>query len=200
MWQSYAYGLTVSASLIVAIGAQNAFVLAQGLRRQYPWMVAAICALCDLALIAAGVFGLAGLLAAHPLWLAIARWGGVAFLVAYALRSLRSAIHPGQLRGTADELPRSRAAVAASTFAVSLLNPHVYLDTVLLLGSIGARQPQPAVFAAGAMSTSLLWFFGLALGAVRLAPWLARPATWRALDVIVAAMMLWVAWGLVSRG
>lgn len=199
MWQSYAYGFTTAASLIVAIGAQNAFVLARGLRRQQPWTVAALCALCDIALIAAGVFGLARLLATHPLWLAAARWGGAAFLLAYGLRSLHAALRPGRLRAEGEPL-RSRRGVVASTLAVSLLNPHVYLDTVLLLGSVGARQAAPAAFAAGAMSTSLLWFFGLSFGAARLAPWLARPATWRALDVLMAAMMFGVAGSLIAHG
>lgn len=193
MWQSYSNGLLVSAGLIIAIGAQNAFVLAQSLRREHHLAVAALCVLCDALLVCAGVFGLAGVLAQSPLLLAIARWGGVAFLLWYAVKALRRACARQSLAGQADSLPRSRRAVLLSALAVTLLNPHVYLDTVLLIGSLGAQQAVPGAYALGAASASLLWFATLALGAAWLAPWLARPLTWRLIDLGVAAMMLGVA-------
>ncbi|MDG9924628.1 MULTISPECIES: LysE/ArgO family amino acid transporter [unclassified Pseudomonas] len=198
MWQSYLNGLLVAAGLIVAIGAQNAFVLAQSLRREHHLPVAALCVLCDALLVTAGVFGLAAVLAKSPLLLAVARWGGAAFLLWLGVQALRRALSPQALRQQ-DSGPRSRRAVLLAALAVTLLNPHVYLDTVLLIGSLGAQQPVPGAYALGAASASLIWFFTLALGAAWLAPWLARPATWRLLDLAVAAMMFAVAWQLIAN-
>ncbi|TBU96453.1 LysE/ArgO family amino acid transporter [Phytopseudomonas dryadis] len=198
MWQSYSNGLLISAGLIIALGAQNAFVLAQSLRREHHVPVALLCILCDVLLIAAGVFGLAALLARNPLLLGIARWGGVAFLLWYGAQALLRACRPSALTAQASA-PRSRRAVLLTALAVTLLNPHVYLDTVLLIGSLGAQQSVPGAYAAGAASTSLLWFLSLALGAAWLAPWLARPLTWRLIDLLVAGMMFAVAWQLMVR-
>lgn len=193
MWQSYSNGMLVAAGLIMAIGAQNAFVLAQSLRREHHLAVAALCVLCDAVLVAAGVFGLASVLVQSPALLAVARWGGVAFLLWYAAQALRRAWHNHSLAAQGGGLPRSRRAVLLSALAVTLLNPHVYLDTVLLIGSLGAQQAVPGAYALGAASASLLWFASLALGAAWLAPWLARPVTWRLIDLGVALMMLAVA-------
>ncbi|WP_308364557.1 MULTISPECIES: LysE/ArgO family amino acid transporter [unclassified Microbulbifer] len=193
MWQSYLNGLLLGAGLIVAIGAQNAFVLAQSLRREHHLPVAALCVLCDAVLVSAGVFGLAALLLKSPALLAMARWGGAAFLLWYGLKALLRALRPQGLEGAAEAGPRSRRAVLLTALAVTLLNPHVYLDTVLLIGSLGAQQTEPGAYALGAASASLTWFFGLALGAAWLSPWLARPATWRLLDLGVAIMMFSVA-------
>ena len=197
MWQSYLNGLLVAAGLIIAIGAQNAFVLAQSLRREHHLSVAALCVLCDAVLVSAGVFGLAKVLAENPTLLAVARWGGVIFLVWYGAKALRRAIAPQAMADAGQTGPRSRRAVLLAALAVTLLNPHVYLDTVLLIGSLGAQQAAPGAYAMGAASASLLWFFTLALGAAWLAPWLARPATWRLVDLMVAVMMLGMASQLV---
>jgi L-lysine exporter family protein LysE/ArgO len=197
MWQSYLNGLLVAAGLIIAIGAQNVFVLAQSLRREHHLPVAALCVLCDALLVAAGVFGLAALLAQNPLLLGIARWGGTAFLLWYGAKALLRAIKPQALEQGESEGPRSRRAVLLAALAVTLLNPHVYLDTVLLIGSLGAQQPEPGAYTLGAASASLLWFFSLALGAAWLAPWLARPTTWRLLDLGVALMMFAMAYQLL---
>lgn len=193
MWQSYSNGLLVAAGLIMAIGTQNAFVLAQSLRREHHVAAAALCVLCDALLVAAGVFGLASALTESPQLLVIARWGGAAFLLWYAVQALRRACSRQSLEQQAQVVPRSRRAVLLTTLAVTLLNPHVYLDTVLLIGSLGAQQAVPGAYALGAASASLLWFSTLAIGAAWLAPWLARPATWRLIDLGVAAMMLAVA-------
>lgn len=193
MWSSYVNGILVAFGLIMAIGAQNAFVLAQSLRREHHLAVAALCVLCDAVLVTLGVFGLATLLSQSPLLLGIARWGGAAFLLWYGTQALRRAIHPQALNQASDSGSRSRRAVLLSALAVTLLNPHVYLDTVLLIGSLGAQQAAPGAYAMGAASASLLWFFTLAIGAAWLAPWLARPATWRLLDLAVAGMMFTVA-------
>ncbi|GIZ11096.1 LysE/ArgO family amino acid transporter [Pseudomonas sp. NCCP-436] len=196
MWQSYSNGLLVAIGLIMAIGAQNAFVLAQSLRREHHLPVAALCIFCDAVLVAAGVFGLATLLAQSSVLLAIARWGGAAFLIVYGSQALLRALRPQSLQA-AQSKPRSLRAVLLATLAVTLLNPHVYLDTVLLIGSLGAQQTEPGAYAAGAASASLLWFGTLALGAAWLAPWLARPLTWRLIDLGVAIMMYSVAAQLV---
>lgn len=194
---SYLNGLLIGASLIIAIGAQNAFVLAQGLRREHHIAAALVCMTCDAILIAAGVFGLAKLLQLYPLALELARWGGIAFLVSYACLALRRALNRDVLQA-GKATPRSLGSVLLMTLAVTLLNPHVYIDTVVLVGSIGAQQATPGIFALGAISASIIWFGGLALGAARLAPLLARPLTWRLIDVGVALMMLSVAWMLAK--
>lgn len=193
LWQSYFNGLLIAAGLIMAIGAQNAFVLAQSLRREHHLPVALLCVTCDAVLVAIGVFGLASLLASHPLWLSIARWGGAVFLFYYGSLALLRALRPQGLEQDAERRPRSMRAVLLAALAVTLLNPHVYLDTVLLIGSVGAREAAPGAYVLGAASASLLWFFSLALGAAWLAPRLARPLTWRLIDLAVAATLLGIA-------
>ncbi|MBP1138972.1 L-lysine exporter family protein LysE/ArgO [Pseudomonas sp. PvP009] len=197
MWQSYLNGLLIAAGLIMAIGTQNAFVLAQGLRREHHVAVAMLCIVCDAILVAAGVFGLANVLAQNPTLLAVARWGGVIFLSWYGLQALRRACSRQSLEHSAAVGRKSLRTVLLSALAVTLLNPHVYLDTVLLIGSLGAQQGVPGAYVAGAASASLLWFSSLALGAAWLAPWLARPATWRMLDLMITVMMFSVAFQLI---
>ncbi|PBP97932.1 LysE/ArgO family amino acid transporter [Pseudomonas congelans] len=197
MWQSYLNGLLIAAGLIMAIGTQNAFVLAQGLRHEHHVAVAMLCIVCDALLVAAGVFGLANVLAQNPTLLAVARWGGVIFLSWYGLQALRRACSRQSLEHSAAAGRKSLRTVLLSALAVTLLNPHVYLDTVLLIGSLGAQQGVPGAYVAGAASASLLWFSSLALGAAWLAPWLARPATWRMLDLMIAVMMFSVAFQLI---
>ncbi|WP_434456687.1 amino acid transporter [Stutzerimonas urumqiensis] len=196
LWQSYFNGLLVTGGLIMAIGAQNAFVLAQSLRREHHMAVALLCIVCDIALVSAGVFGLAALLTESPTLHEIARWGGVAFLLWYGAQALRRALRPQALL-QGEGTRRSRRAVLATTLAVTLLNPHVYLDTVLLIGSLGAQQPTPGAYALGAACASTAWFLALALGGAWLAPWLARPLTWRLLDIGVACMMFFIAAQLI---
>ncbi|WP_462381624.1 LysE/ArgO family amino acid transporter [Pseudomonas sp. Marseille-QA0892] len=194
MSPSYLNGMMIGAGLIVAIGAQNAFVLAQSVRREHQWSVAATCALCDLVLICAGVFGLATLLVSSPILLGITRWAGAIFLFIYGLSALKRAIRPSAL-SPHFQPKRSFGAVMASTLAVTLLNPHVYLDTVVLVGSLGAQQPSPIAYAAGAASASILWFGLLAAAGSFMSKWLSRPSTWRAVDLLVAVMM----WSLAAR-
>lgn len=191
-------GLLTGLSLIVAIGAQNAFVLRQGVRREHVVMVAAVCAAADALLIAAGVAGLGTLVAEHPVALVVARWGGAAFLVVLAVQALLRARRPGHL-DPADAAPPGRRAVLLTTLGLTFLNPHVYLDTVVLLGSVAGTHGASGrwVFAAGAAAGSVLWFFGLGLGATRLRPLFARPGAWRVLDVAVALVLVAVAVGLL---
>ena len=192
-------GFATGLSLIVAIGAQNAFVLRQGLRREHVLPVAALCATADALLVAAGVAGVGTLVESAPLVVDVLRWGGVAFLLAYAALALRRALRPGALV-VEDRAPSRLLPVLGTAAALTFLNPHVYLDTVLLLGSIAAQHGPDGrwVFAAGAVVASVVWFFGLGLGARRLAPLFTRPAAWRVVDLLVAAVMVAVAVGLVT--
>lgn len=185
-------GLGIGASLIVAIGAQNAFVLRQGLLRQYVLTCALICTLCDMVLIYCGVAGMGLLISSSPELLAVAKWGGAVFLLAYGMRSAWAAFGSGGL-AVAGETSPSHAAIVVSALSFSLLNPHVYLDTVVLLGAVGGQQAGAArtAFTGGAMTASTLWFFSLGYGARLLAPLFARPMAWCVLDGLIALVM-WV--------
>ncbi|GAA1439086.1 LysE/ArgO family amino acid transporter [Leifsonia poae] len=185
-------GVGAGASLIVAIGAQNAFVLRQGLRREHVLPIVLICIASDAVLIAAGVAGLGALIAAAPLALEIVRWVGFAFLVVYALFAARRALRPEELHAASGTASLSLAAAVGTTLALTWLNPHVYLDTVLLLGSLSASHGDPGrwVFGAGAVLASILWFGLLGFGARFLAPVFARPVAWRILDGAIAVLML----------
>ncbi|MGY4025391.1 L-lysine exporter [Aeromonas rivuli] len=185
-------GFVLGLAMIIPIGAQNAFVLSRGIHRNHHLLTATLCCLCDLVLIGIGVFGGASLLAANPLGLALLTWGGVLFLSWFGVRSLRSAWR-GQGAALADsaQLMGVRS-VLAMTLGVTLLNPHVYLDTLMLLGSLGSQFAEPLrpAFAAGAMLASLVWFYGLAFGAAALSPWLARGKVQQAIDVVVGLIMI----------
>ncbi|RCK27103.1 amino acid transporter [Thalassospira profundimaris] len=199
MLLTYATGFGLGGGLIIAIGAQNAFVLGQGLRRNHPLMVALVCALCDAILIAAGVAGLGTLIAAYPLLTKIAAWGGGAFLIWYGIGAFRRLFETETL---SDDTRSKKGwkAVLSTTLAVTLLNPHVYLDTVVMLGGIGGQYPadERLGFALGAMSASFVWFFSIALGAAWLAPYVARPITWKIVDAITCAVMWLVAYSLLA--
>lgn len=194
MLDSASAGLLTGLTLIVAIGAQNAFVLRQGLAREHVAPVVAICALSDLVLIVAGVAGI-GTIVEQAGWVVDAiRWLGVAFLTAYGVRSLLAARHSGGLAAGAPDSLSLRAAVLTAT-ALTWLNPHVYLDTVLLLGSIANTHGSDGRwwFAAGAGLASVLWFSGLGFGARLLSPLLALPRAWQVLDVLIGLTMLGIA-------
>lgn len=187
----FAQGLALSLGLIVAIGAQNAFVLRQGLRREHVGAVVLFCALCDAVLMAAGVLGMAQALGQHPDFARLLALAGAVFLAAYGWQAMRRAMQSHQLRATASTHGLSLPAAVAQVAAFTLLNPHVYLDTVLLVGSIGAQQP-PALqgwFVAGASTASALWFGLLGYGARWLAPWFARPRAWQVLDALIGLTM-----------
>lgn len=194
---AFAQGLALSAGLILAIGPQNAFVLRQGLRRESVGPVVAISAFCDVALILAGAFGMAALFAASAFLLAVATWGGAAFLAWYAISALRRALGPD---AALDAGAGGGAGAAASAWALALLNPHVYLDTVVILGAVAGSFDAFAArasFAAGASVASIAWFAALGYGARVLAPVFAKPLAWRLLDLLVAATMGFIAASLV---
>ena len=184
-------GLLSGLSLIVAIGAQNTFVLQQALRREHRLPVMLICALSDALLIVAGIAGLGALILANPVLLAITRYGGAAFLLAYAALAARRAIAGGQLR-IDENGGTSRLVAVATCLGLTFLNPHVYLDTVILLGTLANQQGADGrwQFGAGAALASLIWFTALAFGASLLAPVFRKKMAWRVLDSFIAVVML----------
>lgn len=192
-------GFLTGLALIVAIGAQNAFVLRVGLTRRHVGLVVAICALSDLVLILAGVAGLGALVQRFPTAVTVVTWAGAAYLAWFGLASLLRARRPSALE-TASGPARSATAVAGTALALTWLNPHVYLDTVLMLGSIAAAHGDPGRwwFGAGAMAASVVWFTGLGYGAGRLSRFMARPSTWRVLDIVIGVTMIGLAGRLVS--
>jgi L-lysine exporter family protein LysE/ArgO len=193
-------GFFLGASLIIAIGAQNAFILRQGLLRQHVFVLCLICALSDALLIAAGVAGLGTLIASSPQLIQLVTIAGAIFLFAYALLALRRAFKPEALTAANTGEGSLKVAIAACV-AFTFLNPHVYLDTVLLIGSLSAAYQGAAriAYGAGAALASFVWFFGLGYGARLLQPVFARPAAWRVLDIIIAVVMTAIALGLLSR-
>jgi len=191
-------GFGVGGSLIVAIGAQNAFVLSQGIKKEYWIIIPLICAVCDALLIIAGVGGMGHIVADNPEFARYAAWGGAAFLFCYGFGSLRSAFK----KSTLDESQRHMTTVGAAiltTLALTLLNPHVYIDTVLLIGSIGSQflNEQKILFGAGAICASFIWFFSLSLGGSLLKPLFQKEISWRILDTLICATMWSIGTSLV---
>ena len=191
-------GLGFGLSLIVAIGAQNAFVLRLGLLRQHVLPVVLVCALSDAVLIIAGVAGAGAVFELAPVVLTVVRYAGAAFLIGYGVLAARRALRPAAL-DTAGAAPRTSLVAAVSTaLALTWLNPHVYLDTVVLLGSIANTHGDLRWwFAAGAVLGSVIWFFALGFGARLLQPVFARPSAWRVLDAIIAVVMVALAVSLL---
>ena len=176
-------------ALIVAIGAQNAFVLRQGIRREHIGAVVAVCMAGDALLIVGGTAGIGAVVTHFPEVLEVLRWAGVAYLLWFAVRSFVAAVKPSAL---AEQAPRSKNSVLATTAALTFLNPHVYLDTVVLLGSLANQQGPDLrwIFAAGAVTGSVLWFSGLGYGARALAGVLSSPRTWRWIDGAIGVLMV----------
>ena len=190
-------GFALGLSLILAIGAQNAFVLRQGLRGEHVLAVVLACAISDAVLVAAGVAGFGALVEAAPWIEPVFRWAGAAFLVVYGARAAWSAWRGGavlEAGAAAGGLGRALATCLALTW----LNPHVYLDTLVLLGSIGAQAASPRLFGTGAVIASFTFFFSLGYGAALLRPLFARPVAWRVLDGLIALVMWTIAASLLS--
>ncbi len=191
-------GFTLSFSLILAIGSQNAFVLRQGIRRAHVLPIVLTCAISDALLIAAGVGGFGRLAELAPWFAPAMRYGGAAFLFVYGLLSFRSAWRGNDGLQAAEQGAGSLAAAIGTCLALTWLNPHVYLDTVVLLGSISAQYPGERLqFGAGAIAASFVFFFSLGFGARMLAPLFAKPRAWQVLDVIVGLVMWAIAASLI---
>ncbi len=196
MTRALVAGFVMGLSLIVAIGPQNAFVLTSGLRRERWLMVAGICIAGDLLLITAGVIGLGAVISHFPVLLTVARFSGAGYLLYMARGRWRAARHPGSL---AADQPATISTLARRALALTFLNPHVYLDTVVLLGSISAHWGSHRwLFAVGAGSASILWFLSLGGGASRLSPFVRSPRAWAIIDMTTAAIMAIVAVTLVA--
>jgi L-lysine exporter family protein LysE/ArgO len=192
---SFLTGITLGGSLIIAIGAQNTYVLRQGLRREHVGAVVFVCALIDVLLMSAGVAGLGAAVTERPRLLDALAIGGACVLAAYAVAAFRRAWRPQALQAVAGGGAQPVGLVLSQVLGISLLNPHVYLDTVVLVGAVGARQAAgtQGAFLIGAGLASCLWFAGLGFGARGLAPLFARPVAWRVLDLGVGLTMSWIA-------
>jgi len=200
MLSIYVQGFLLTAGLIIAIGAQNAFVLSHAVRGNHPLLIASLCAASDLLLIGLGLAGVGSLVAGHPLLMRYAALGGALFLAVYGALALRSALCGSSGLHSSEVVTSARRGLILSTLAVTFLNPHAYLDTLVLIGSIGGQFPleQRMIFGAGAVSASLLWFFTLGVGGPFLAPLFRRPSAWRFLDGLVCLMMWGIALTLVK--
>lgn len=190
-------GLLTGLSLIIAIGAQNAFVIRQGLTRKYVLMVVLVCVISDISLMAAGVAGLGALILQVSWLLEVFRWFGVAYLLWFAYGSIKSAFKNDSLK-TGDSHSGSRKQVLLSVLAMTWLNPHVYLDTVILVGSIANTFKDNAwYFGFGAMLGSVLWFFAIGYSAKAMSGIMSKPSFWKVLDLVIAAVMVTIA-GLLA--
>ena len=189
-------GFFAGLSLIVAIGAQNAFVIRQGLSRQHVLVVVAICAIADAALIALGIAGLGAIIQGLPWLLEGVRWFGVAYLTWFGIKSVRSALK-NDFMDVSGEQTTSLKKVVAAVLGFTLLNPHVYLDTVILLGSISNQFAEDRwVFGFGAMTASIVWFSAIGFGARAASRFMSKPIFWRVLDSIIAVVMFTIAFYL----
>jgi L-lysine exporter family protein LysE/ArgO len=199
-WLAWGKGLMTSAGLIMAIGAQNAFLLTQSLKRQFHWPIALLCILFDAVLITAGVAGLGVLINQSPLLLEIARWGGALFLAWFGYRAARRALDSNALTAADNGVATLRTALL-TTAAVTLLNPHAWIDTVVLIGSIGGQYEAELRlwFAIGAITFSAIWFLSLCIGARWLEPLFRRPIAWRVLDGLICVMMWTIAISLIRH-
>lgn len=194
---SFIPGFLLSLSLIVAIGAQNAFVLRQGLRREHVFWVCLTCGVSDALLIAVGVAGFGALANAVPWFDSVMRYGGAAFLIAYGVRNAQSAWRGGNALQAERSAPASLGRTLLVLLALTWLNPHVYLDTVVLVGSISAQYDNRLAFGTGAVLASITFFFALGYGARLLQPLFANPVSWRVLDAVIALTMWVIATSLV---
>lgn len=194
-------GFSLGATMIIPIGAQNAYVLNQGIKRNHHLTTATICSVMDVFFISLGIFGGGALLSQNETLLTVVTLGGIAFLTFYGWLSLRAALqHSDQQESQPQKLARGRRAVILGALAVTVLNPHLYLDTVVILGSIGGQfeGSDRLAFALGTMMASFVWFYGLSIGAAKLAPVLSKPKTKRIIDLIVATMMFIIAFALAK--
>jgi len=189
-------GLVLGAGMIIPLGVQNSYVLSQGIKRNHHFLTATICMVCDVLLIALGVFGGGQLIASNEILLLLIGWGGIAFLLTYGFLALRNVYQNQYVRPEQRKALSSRKAVVGTTLAVTLLNPHVYLDTVMILGSVGGTfvGNERIAFAVGTMVASVIWFYSLAGGAAKLAPWLGQPKVQRVIDLLIAMIMFAVAY------
>jgi L-lysine exporter family protein LysE/ArgO len=199
MSTAFLSGLGTGLGLIIAIGTQNAYVLKQGILRNHPFVIALICSVIDALLISAGVSGLGVLITSSPILLNIAHYGGAAFLIYYGIKSFLAVFKTESLDIDLKEKSTGLKHTAMTVIALSLLNPHLYIDTCVLIGTIGAQFPEieRSYFTIGAISASFIWFFSLSYGAALLVPLFKKPVAWKILDFIIAIVMWSIAASLI---
>ncbi len=198
----YLQGITLGAALILPLGPQNTLILNQGILRRYAMMAASFCILSDILLICAGVFGGSAVLQHSPLALQCITWAGCAFLLWYGFGTLRQALRPATDSRDTGTVQQQRFKILLTLIAVTWLNPHVYLDTFVVLGSLGSQVPAESRlwFVLGAVTASVVWFYALAMLASGLSPWLKQGRTQQVINLLVAAMMFYLAIRLGSEG
>lgn len=198
MVSTWASGLAAGLVLFIALGAQTAFVLRQGLRREHVGMIVMLCIASDVVLVLGGALGVGAVVSAVPSAMEIGRWGGVIYLIGYAVFSFCSAFKPTTLP---DEAPRPRSSAAVTVLALTFLNPHAYLDTVLILGTLANNHGSDGrwMFSAGALTGSVIWFCSLGYGGRALSKYLKSEATWRIIDIVCGVLMLALAGSLAFR-
>jgi len=198
---AFSKGFGITISLIVAIGAQNALLLSQAIRNQHQWLMAAICIVIDITLISSGVLGFGAIIAKWPSLMVVFKWGGALFLFWYGWSAFKQARHPGALKES-KHASSNRKTIILATLAVCLLNPHVYLDTVILIGGIGAQVPieDRLGFLTGAWSASCVWFVFLCAAGKLMRPLFAKEKAWRVLYLLVALTMWAIAVTLLLSG
>nr|WP_202598345.1 MULTISPECIES: LysE/ArgO family amino acid transporter [unclassified Vibrio] len=188
--------------MIIPIGAQNAYVLNQGIKRHHHLTTATICSVLDVIFISLGIFGGGALLSQNESLLIAVTLGGIAFLTGYGLLALKTAFKPSQQQESSSEITaRGKRTVILGALAVTVLNPHLYLDTVVILGSIGGQFEghDRLSFALGTMIASFVWFYSLSIGAAKLGPTLSKPAVKKGIDLVIAAMMFTIAFLLANN-
>ncbi len=195
-------GFGLGASMIIPIGAQNAYVLNQGIKRNHHLTTATICSVLDMIFISLGIFGGGAILSQNEVLLTSVTLGGIAFLSFYGLLSLKSAFKPeNESESKGEVVARGRRTVILGALAVTVLNPHLYLDTVVILGSIGGQFEghDRFAFALGTIMASFVWFYTLSMGAAKLGPTLSKPKVKKGIDIAVALMMFTIAYVLASE-
>ena len=194
-------GLILGGSLIIAIGAQNAYVLKQGLLRSHVFLICLICSLSDAILITIGTTGIGKIIEKFPQLLLIITWGGAIYLIIFGLTSFRAALGNQTLNAATENTSQDTKTIVATVLALTFLNPHVYLDTVLLIGSIASpyTHQERIYFTAGAVSASFIWFFSLGYGASLLIPLFKKPSAWKILNIVIALVMWWIAYQLIAN-
>jgi len=194
----YFEGVLLSAGLIIAIGAQNAYVLKQGIQNNHVFAVATVCFLCDFILMSLGILGVGTFVAKNQLLQLLLAGGGMLYILWFALQSFLSIRHPQGLELKNTESAGTIKMVIVGALAITLLNPHVYLDTVVIIGGIAGtlETEHKPIFLMGVLTSSAIWFYGLAYGARKLAPLFRKPITWQVLNFLIGSMMLFIAYQL----
>ena len=194
-------GIILGLGMIIPIGAQNAYILARGINQNHHLLAATLCIICDVSLISLGIFGAGALINSNEWLMLIITWGGILFLFSYGVLSFKTVWLNNYHQIKTEHLLKSKKVIIGTTLAVTLLNPHVYIDTVMVLGSVGGQfQGQEKIaFAVGTILASIIWFYSLAIGAAKLGPLLSQPIVSRSIDLVVGFIMWAIAFSLYQH-